>query len=314
MERNASAADHQFGGQSTDLKLSMVEGYLKGFTTALRRKFGTLVYIDAFAGTGVRTIKYEAEPADFFTDGQPERIERRRGSAQIALDVAPPFDELVFVDAKPAHYRALCALRDANPTRKITVLKGNANDQIAEVLSRRWVGARGVIFLDPYGMAVDWTTLEAIRQTGALDVWYLVSLEGLYRQAPLDRRKLDTSKRDAISRMVGTSDWEEVWYRDKPRNGLFDDLSDDDESTALRGLANMTRTADVDDISVYFKARLKTLFPAVLEPLVLKNNAGARTFLLFFAMANPSAAAIGVATKIAGHILKAGRSSHSRPL
>ena len=40
-------SDHEFGGDSTDLKLSLVEGYLTAFTTALRKKFpqrrGTLM-------------------------------------------------------------------------------------------------------------------------------------------------------------------------------------------------------------------------------------------------------------------------------
>jgi three-Cys-motif partner protein len=313
MAEQRSPSDHQFGSQSTDLKLSMVEGYLRGFTTALRQKFGTLIYIDAFAGTGIRTIRRDAQPADWLSEGEPARIERRRGSAQIALDIVPRFDELVFIDAKPAHYRALCALRDANADRRITALQGDANEQIVQVLSgRRWANARGVIFLDPYGMAVDWAALEAIRRTGALDVWYLVSLEGLYRQAPRDRHKLDASKRDAITKMVGASDWEERWYADKPKEGLFN-LFEDDETAQFGGEPNMRRTAEIEDISAYFKERLDALFPKVLEPMVLRNNAGARTFLLFFAMANSTPAAIGVATRIANHILKAGRSSQSLP-
>src|SRR6185312_9815369 len=278
MAEQRSPSDHQFGSQSTDLKLSMVEGYLRGFTTALRRKFGTLIYIDAFAGTGVRTIRLDAQPADWLSEGEPERIERRRGSAQIALDIVPQFDELVFIDAKPAHYRALCVLRDANPDRGITTLQGDANEQIVQVLAeRRWINARGVIFLDPYGMAVDWATLEAIRRTGALDVWYLVSLEGLYRQAPRDRSKLDTSKRDAITKMVGASDWEDRWYADRPRESLFD-LFDDDQMAQFSNTPNMRRTAEIEDISAYFKERLEGLFPRVMEPMVLRNNAGIRTF------------------------------------
>lgn len=313
MAEPRSAADHQFGSQSTDLKLSMVEGYLKGFTTALRQKFRTLIYIDAFAGTGVRTVRHEATPADWISEAEPERVERRRGSAQIALDIVPRFDELVFIDAKPAHFRALCALRDANLDRQITPLEGDANELIVQVVSGRpWTNTRGVIFLDPYGMAVDWTTLEAIQRTRALDVWYLVSLEGLYRQAPRDRSRLDTAKREAITKMVGTADWEDTWYADKPRRSLFDML-DEDEKVALEGVPNMRRTAEIEDISAYFKDRLETLFPKVLEPVVLRNNAGVRTFLLFFAMANSAPTAIGVATRIANHILKAGNSSQVLP-
>jgi hypothetical protein len=49
-------ADHKFGGEHTELKISVIEAYLKAYTTALRRKFSELWCIDAFAGTGSRAI------------------------------------------------------------------------------------------------------------------------------------------------------------------------------------------------------------------------------------------------------------------
>ena len=51
---------HEFGAQHTELKLSLVENYLKAFTGALRSQFEELWYIDAFAGTGSRTVRVEA--------------------------------------------------------------------------------------------------------------------------------------------------------------------------------------------------------------------------------------------------------------
>ena len=87
--------DHEFGDQHTELKLSIVEKYLKFFTTALRGKFKELWYIDAFAGTGSRTVRHEERAAGLLDSGEPERIERRRGSARIAIDIKPPFDFIV---------------------------------------------------------------------------------------------------------------------------------------------------------------------------------------------------------------------------
>jgi hypothetical protein len=54
------AADHEFGSQATELKLSVVEAYLHAFTTELRGKFSELWYIDAFAGTGARSAYLRA--------------------------------------------------------------------------------------------------------------------------------------------------------------------------------------------------------------------------------------------------------------
>ncbi|MDN8960559.1 three-Cys-motif partner protein TcmP, partial [Staphylococcus aureus] len=87
--------DHEFGGQHTELKLSIIEKYLQAYSSALRNKFSELWYIDAFAGTGKRTVKVEARGEDLLDSEVPESIEQRRGSAQIAIDIQPPFHRLM---------------------------------------------------------------------------------------------------------------------------------------------------------------------------------------------------------------------------
>lgn len=297
------ATDHQFGGVSTDLKLSLVEGYLSAFTMALRPNFSELWYIDAFAGTGERTVVVPGRAADMLGPEIEDRIERRRGSAKIALDVAPPFDRLLFIEKRPRHCAALLELKASHPKRRIDVIPGDANAAIVSVIKQHnWSGTRAVMFLDPYGMTVEWRTLEAIRATEAIDVWYLVSLAGLFRQATRNAENLDESKRNALTRMIGTSDWETDWYRLTKNTDL---LGDTDEVHA--------RTVEVDDMEEYFGKRLRTLFPKVLPPLRLNDDRGIPQFALFFAISNPAPKAIGLAAKIAGHILKSGRASQVRP-
>lgn len=305
--------DHEFGGISTDLKLSMVEAYLAAFTRALRSKFAELWYIDAFAGTGVRTIKQEARPSDLAGGSTEARVEQRRGSAQIALDVTPKFDHLVFIDMKRKHFRALQDLAAAPgfSDRSIQVERGDANTKIlAAIQGKRWAHRRAVMFLDPYGMHVNWSTLVAVSATQAIDVWYLVSLEGLYRQAPLDRAKLTDHKRAAITRLLGTSDWEDVWYAPKTAPGGLLALMEDN-SVVSHPTGYPKRTADLKDIEQFVHDRLRTIFPKVLPPLRLKNKAGVPAFLLFFAVSNPEPKAWGLASNIASHILKAGSSSQN---
>src|SRR4029079_16726196 len=67
--------DHEFGGQHTELKLSIIEKYLQAYSSALRNKFPELLYIDAFAGTGKRTVKVEARGEDLFDAEVPESVE-----------------------------------------------------------------------------------------------------------------------------------------------------------------------------------------------------------------------------------------------
>ena len=159
------------------------------------------------------------------------------------------------------------------------------------------------MFLDPYGMEVNWDTVEAIAATRAIDLWYFFPLMGLYRQAPREIVAIDAIKRTRLNNILGTTDWENAWYGlDRGEVDLFDDA------------ASAIRTADVNSIEKYVKQRLKTIFKGdVLDPLRIRNERGAPLASLFFAVANPNTRAVKVATDIARYILASGRSSHVRP-
>jgi three-Cys-motif partner protein len=296
---------HEFGAQHTEIKLELVESYLKAYMAALRGKFKQLWYIDAFAGTGSRTVRIEERRGDLFEAPVPARVEQRRGSARIALDVSPTFDRLIFMEQNPDHCAALVALKDANPHREITVLQGNANRLIQdEIHWSGWKSTRAVMFLDPYGMEVEWETLRAIAETKAIDVWYLFSLSGLYRQAARNIAAIDSSKRAALTKMLGTDEWEQELYSQvRPIQDLLDDL----EPTEIR-----QRNADVAGLEAYVKRRLETIFPCVLDPFPLPPAKRPQRFSLFCAISNPSPAAITLASRFGNHILASGKSSHVR--
>lgn len=298
--------DHEFGGQHTEIKLELVEKYLKAYTNALRNKFSHLWYIDAFAGTGSRTIRIRAQDGDLFEDPVPERIESRRGSAKIALDVLPKFDRLIFIEQKPSHCLALEALKADHPNRDIHVLNENANITIQANIHRvNWKSCRAIMFLDPYGMEVEWQTLEAIAKTKAIDVWFLFPLSGLYRQAARNISAVDETKRRALTKMLGTDEWEKELYSQSPP--IVDLLG------VLESPDDRQRNADVAGLEQYVKRRLETIFPLVAEPFPLPPQKKPQRFSLFFAASNPSPKALDLANKFASHILKTGISSHVFP-
>lgn len=298
--------DHEFGGQHTEIKLELVEKYLQAYAIALRKTFDSLWYIDAFAGTGSRTVRTQAKDGDLFEEPVAERVETRRGSAKIALDIEPHFDRLIFMDQKQAHCAALETLKSSYPGRDIYVLNGNANEIIQSNIGRvDWSSRRAIMFLDPYGMEVAWETLKAIAQTKAIDVWFLFPLSGLYRQAARNISAVDTSKRRALTTMLGTEEWENELYSPiPPPNDLFAAL----DATEVR-----QRNADVAGLEQYVKKRLETIFPLVAEPFPLPPQKKPQRFSLFFAASNPSPAALTLANRFASHILKAGMSSHVLP-
>jgi three-Cys-motif partner protein len=292
-----SIGDHEFGGQHTDIKLSIVEKYLKRYSAALHTWCNDVWYIDAFAGTGNRTVRVKARGGDLFEESTPEYIEQRRGSAKIAIDIEPKFDRLVFMDVKPKHVAALEVLRDENPGRSITVLQGDSNALIrAEIEAQDWRRTRAVMFLDPYGMEVEWATLTAIASTRAIDVWYLFPLAGLFRQAARSMEKVDDSKSRAITRMLGTDVWRDELYSAAPAMA--------DLLTGMEPPETRQRNANVAGLEQYVRERLRTLFSEVLDPFPLPPVERPQRFSLFCAISNPSPKAISLANEFGSSIVK----------
>ncbi len=143
-----------------------------------------------------------------------------------------------------------------------------------------------MLFLDPYGMQVEWQTIEAIARSQAIDLWLLfphgigvnrlVTRSGAIPDGWLHR--LDV--------MFGTTDWIDTFYRVEPQLGLFGPD------------ATMLVKERVEVIARYFVDRLKTVFPAVASnPRILRNSSGNPMYLFCFAAANP------LAHKIANDVL-----------
>lgn len=287
--------EQRFGGTWTAEKLAALEYYLRGYAQALKHQPFELHYIDAFAGSGS------------FVPG--EGGQAQRGSAMIALDVAG-FQQYHFFELKKEHCRQLEALIPPEKRDRVDIRVGDANKEILELLARLPRRARAVMFLDPYGMHVEWTVLQAIRKTRQVDVWYLFPLSGITRQMAKRSDRVDKSKAAALDRVLGTSDWRNVFYEASPMQSLFGDHEPDQ------------RSADVTAIEAWLTERLKGEFPAVIGPKLLRrprkvapsaeadlfgesgNHArrpraptGPRLFALYCLISNP--AAVNVAKPIA---------------
>jgi three-Cys-motif partner protein len=281
----------KFGGPWTVLKIETLAAYLQRFCTALQaqptpsRPFRR-IYIDGFAGSG--GFEFGKATHGFF----PTDPSVHAGSPIRALETKPPLDELHFIESDKT---CLSALRQAvGQDPRVKIHDGDANEIIQKICAEtNWARTRGVIFLDPFGASVIWETLEAIRATEALDLWYLFPIASIFRNAPIDSRAMTDEKRTSISRILGTDDWERAFYPEieHPRQGLL-------------GALPAERRADVRAIETYVKELLASLFPSVIGPLTIRTPKNAPLFSLFFAVSNPRPTAIAVANRIAGHLLK----------
>ena len=185
----AKGKAHSFGGDWTSTKLNVLAKYLAAYTTALKDKPSPglafrKAYIDAFAGTGYRTARRERDedassgtlPFPDLAAGDPQQL--LDGSARLALKVEPRFDRYIFIERDAKRCGALEGLQTEFPDLAANILieQGEANAEIQKLCAKDWSGHRAVLFLDPYGMQVEWQTIEAVAKTKAIDLWLLFPL------------------------------------------------------------------------------------------------------------------------------------------
>lgn len=287
----------KFGGDWTNEKLSRVQEYLTAYTKALRNKHFHLIYIDAFAGTGYRSIKSEENKQDLlFPDLAGEDAEAyRAGSARIALETVPRFAEYYFIEQDAGKCTQLEKLKKEFPDKAINVhiVNEDANAVLNRICDTSWKqrNIRAVLFLDPYGMNVSWQTIAAIARTEAIDMWYLFPLGmGVNRLLTKDGI-IPEAWQGKLDDIFGCSDWREHFYRTDKTPSLFGEEE------------IISKTGTFQQIADYFVKRLATLFAGVAKrPLPLYNSRNNPLYLLCFACGNKRGAPI--ALRIADHILK----------
>ena len=296
-----SDTGQKFGGGHTEEKLMRVAKYLNAYTTALKKQRYRLLYIDAFAGTGYREPSTDAKDNvqdDMFSGAVPTDSENVRtlmkGSARLALEVEPPFDEYHLIEANRSRWNALKGLAAEFPnlTDRVNFVLGDANKEVTRICKNTVWGnkARAVAFLDPFGAQVEWETIKAIAATEAIDLWYLFPLMAVVRMTPRDGN-VPKAWADRLDRMLGDTGWREAFYARESKPDLFGDHA-------------LQKTTQVDQVEQYLLSRLKAVFPAVSKKVLrLPEEDGRTMFLLVFACANPKPKAMGLALKIADDIL-----------
>ena len=296
---------HRFGGPWTEDKLERIDKYLDAYMTLFKgnpkaRKLRT-TYLDAFAGTGFResSVGRDRVEGSLFEDAleDAEAKALKEGSAYVALNTDPAFDRYVFVDRNAEHARNLEYLKQEFPrlADKISVEVADANDFLRRWCRlTNWRENRAVVFLDPYGMQVDWSTIEAVAATEAIDLWILFPL-GLAVNRLLTTRKIpEGAHAERLTRFLGTDQWKEAFY---------EEVMPDQPSMFEQDEVNVVKRANFEAIGNFFVRRLETVFAGVAKtPLALRNSKEVPLFLLCFAASNPRGARTAV--KIASQVLR----------
>lgn len=260
-----------FIGPWSEDKLHLLRKYLEAYTGIMRGQSwcrNGYHYIDAFAGTG----KPRARDEERYVDGSP----------RVALTIDHPFHTYTFIEKTPWRVEQLQDLVKEFPDRVIRICEGDCNQTITTEITPRICYERynrGLIFLDPFSMDIEWGTIEQIAESRALEIFMNFPVMALNRTILAnDPNSLTETQIDRMNRFWGTPDWRGDIYQEVPT--LFGTVEVKLHSTTGKRLGRL------------FRERLASLFPYVTHPLVMTNSRNAPLYCLIFAGHNATGAKI----------------------
>ena len=195
-------------------------------------------------------------------------------------------------------------LRSGFAGKTIEILNSDANAGLKKLcLERDWKKCRAVVFLDPFGSHVEWSTIVALAETRAVDLWYLFPAGlSVHRQVRSADGTVHESHQASLDRILGTKNW---------RTAFAEQL--DGEPDLFEAARPQTRKVVTAASATHFMIdRMKTVFKGgVLDEWLLLGSGNVHMFSLLFAWANPSEKA-KKAGDIARAVLKSGKHGRAK--
>lgn len=277
-------------------KLDLLEKYLAAYTKILSNQAWCrgYFYIDAFAGAGHAKLRKEQKPepesetvpslidvGSFSVEdaGGSEYID---GSPTVALNIDKPFSKYIFIEKNPRRFNQLRDLKEKfKNDRTIDIVQEDATSAILAILSDPsidWANHRAVIFLDPFGMQVPWSTLEAIGKNRGVEIILNLPV-GMAIQRLLPRSgNFSDKQREKLNNYFGSPEWEDIIY---------------EKSADLFGGTDVQKLEGAGErLANWYQGRLRKLFGFAPRPRLIRNSQGTHLYYLLFAGPNKTGAKI----------------------
>jgi three-Cys-motif partner protein len=272
---------NQFGGNWTEAKMEIVVAYAKAYLTIMNKQaWAKTLYFDGFAGSGLIDINEDVQ-------------ETVKGTALRILDIEQPqpFDMYYFVEKESDYAESLkLSIKTDYPNKKNNafVVQNDCNAKLFDMAKflRKNSNYRVLAFVDPYGMSVNWDSINALKGLG-IDLWILVPT-GLGVNRLL---KTDGNISDAwlikLEQFLGLSRSEIIdhFYSKTIVNTLFGNET----------LINKEKSA-VQKAGILYTQQLKTVFDYVSDSFVMRNSNN--SIMYHFMMATNNTAALKIANDV----------------
>jgi len=270
---------NEFGGNWTEAKMEIVVDYAKAYLTIMNKQnWVKTLYFDGFAGSGSIDVK--------------ENSEALKGTALRILDIKEPrpFDIYYFVEKDEKNKLALQSkIEETYFGKNIHVVHADCNQKIVDMAAflknnRKF---RALAFIDPYGMTVNWHSVEALKGLG-VDLWILVPTGvGANRLLTRDIKNIPEQWLKKLEYFLGLP--REIitdhFYKEKSINTLFG------EETFVSKEKN-----SIQKVGELYANRLKTVFTFVSDSFVMRNTNN--SIMYHFMMATNNEAALNIANDV----------------
>jgi three-Cys-motif partner protein len=205
------------------------------------------------------------------SDSDAAEVEFLKGSPRVALDIANPFNFYIFVERDGQRIAELKGLKaEYAITRDVTVHEGDANAALLSWLASGidWRHYRAVVFLDPFGMQVPWSTIEALAKTKAIEIIINFPLGMAIQRLLTKSGDIPQDWQVSLDTFFGSKDWHTLVYESKA--DLFGPKTSKVSDSGMKLLE-------------WYRGRLRKIFGNVSTARLIKNTRGNPLYYLIWA-------------------------------
>lgn len=271
---------NEFGGNWTENKIEIVVKYANAYLNLMKnRSYWELLYFDGFAGSG----DINTELVD---------VEIMKGTAIRILEITEPreFDIYYFVERDNLLKEQLEQTVITFNKKKAFVVCDDCNFRMKTMADylRKHKNTKALAYVDPYGMAVNWNSIENLKGLD-IDLWILVPTGIGVNRLLKKTGEISDAWLLRLEKFLGldASTIKNHFYKTKTELTLFgDSIKIEKESDA------------VDKAALLYRSRLNEVFKFVSEPFVMRNSSN--SIMYHFMMATNN----NTALKIANDVIK----------
>ena len=213
-------------------KHKLVGLYDRLFSTGMKNKWPTRVYIDLYSGPGFVRVR-----------GTGRML---TASPLLALGVPDPFDKYIFCESDPELLVALQArVERCSPKADATYVRGDCNEKIEEICAKIPAPSqgRGVLtfcFIDPFDISIKFSTL---RRLSSSFIDFLILL-ALHMDANRNVQHYLDSGNLKVDEFLDLPDWRERWKTAEGQRVGFPRFLAEEYSGRMEGLGYLRQPWD----------------------------------------------------------------------